>query len=331
MPADGDGAGGGAPNDATAYAKAFSDAMKEVARYVKGAGSTKLEPFKSLDPNEWQAWRDHFETICAMCKWDKKTARMKLAASVQGEAHLMIRHIDTAADGDAITGTVYPVKDLLDEYETCFVPESGTKYAHNEFLNAKQRDDEPLLQWHSRLRRIYMRAYPDRSATDAEADRGLVSKFIEGMADSKIVDRMGILDPTSYADALQAASSLVGHRVIVDRHQALHNKGNYRESSQVSFMGRGRGAGRGGRGRGRGLGRPAGGAPYPAGGGTRRPETRTCFRCGKAGHLRRNCKTSGDQLNPRNANISSIMAALDQQREVLAQLQGEGTTASENY
>lgn len=73
-----------------------------------------------------------------------------------------------------------------------------------EFEQARQTPQEKLMDWHGRLRAIFIRAYPNRNAAN---DDQLICAFISGIADPAI--KMFILEgaPNTYIDALTWAQN----------------------------------------------------------------------------------------------------------------------------
>ena len=92
----------------------------------------------------------------------------------------------------------------LDAYEERFIPRAAAQLARAEFDHACQASNETVFQWHTRLREIFSRAYPERAAT---ADRPLIDKFTIGLVDSALARHMLDHQPATFAQALQTAQS----------------------------------------------------------------------------------------------------------------------------
>jgi hypothetical protein len=99
------------------------------------------------------------------------------------------------------------VATLLDLYQARFVPEAETDAAWTDLREARQREDEPILGWHSRLRFLFQRAYPDLDAAAIEVHADIRKYFILGLAHDQVKMDTWKLRPATYQLAYQHASN----------------------------------------------------------------------------------------------------------------------------
>ena len=174
--------------------------------------TARLSPFTSGEGAEWVSWKRTFITICEMSGWNEERKRQELACAVQGAAQ------EQVADIDYRVGTL---QELLGRYEARFIPVAMSSAAKGEFRIAKQRSDETILTWHSRLRALYLRSYPDR---DPETDSDLIDKYIQGLADRAVAFHVYDQRPDTYAKALQLVQSRTA-TVALFGQESGHGKG----------------------------------------------------------------------------------------------------------
>ncbi len=182
----------------------------------------KLELYSSGDPTEWLTWRRHCGYVARMNQWDNRRARREIAASMQGAAALTIRDIATgdevpaaaaAAAGPPPDAADYEL--LLDAYEARFLPEAAADCLRVAVQTASQEEGESILVWHSRLRNLFVRAYPNLTPAQVNANPDLRDRFILGLHDPEVKRQAYIRRPVDYAAALTEASNLQAGEFIL--------------------------------------------------------------------------------------------------------------------
>ena len=155
-----------------------------------------LQTFSSGDSVEWIDWRQHYETLADHCGWDDDAQRRQLKAAMQGEAAARVRDIRVADHAN--------IGAMLAAFEERFIPQAETMLTKAEFDQARQTPGEKLLDWHGRLRSLFMRAYPNRNAAN---DDQLIRGFTAGILDPAI--KMFVLEgaPDTYNAALTRAQN----------------------------------------------------------------------------------------------------------------------------
>jgi hypothetical protein len=90
----------------------------------------------------------------------------------------------------------------------------GEKVARVGFADASQLDGENLLQWHARVRSLFIRAYPNEAA-GAEDNVHLIDKFIVGCGDEAVKEYTHLQGPATYAAALTAAHNQAATKSVL--------------------------------------------------------------------------------------------------------------------
>src|SRR5210317_2207425 len=129
----------------------------------------KIRPLNSIDPNDWREWRENFTFDLEIMGdlWSEQRKRLELASAMMGPAKAVVRDIEVlpprppapAAGQAAANWNIPPVAELLDLYEARFIPDAGSELLRAQVKMARQQEGESILQWHSRLRGLWQRAY----------------------------------------------------------------------------------------------------------------------------------------------------------------------------
>ena len=168
----------------------------------------KLWRFTETGGDAWLEFRSHFEAVALANGWTDSQARLQLAAAVQGSAQTMIGSIPTEAFVHRPDGRdAHPVKLLLDQYENRFLPEAGTGRAHDDFNSAHQLEEESIIKWHARVRRLFRRAHPRLSMNDIpEMGKHTIRRiFVEGLYNAEVRQKVKDSDPPDFDEGLRRA------------------------------------------------------------------------------------------------------------------------------
>ncbi len=171
--------------------------FQQFLQQIRGRGAgMPLQSFSSGDSVDWADWQTHFTTIADHCEWDDLTRRRQLKAAMAKEAAARVRDINVA---DHAT-----IAAMLNAFELRFVPQAEALIIKAEFDAAHQNPGEKLMDWHSRLRAIFIRAYPQRNAAN---DDQLIRAFTSGLTDPAV--KMFVLEgaPDTYNAALTRAQN----------------------------------------------------------------------------------------------------------------------------
>lgn len=179
------------------------------ALFRRGVGSNrKLPPLEDVDPAKWQVWKQNFEVIMEINQWDDRRARMEAFASMVGDARRAVADVQIHNCRD--------IDHMLQQFQDRMVPVAAGKWARAEFNTALQLPSESALQWHTRLRELFMRAYPNIRVENAAA---IIDRFCVGLSDPSVREKVAHLAPDTYTDALNLAQSTIATTLLL-REQA---------------------------------------------------------------------------------------------------------------
>jgi hypothetical protein len=130
----------------------------------------------SAEGTEWRIWRRNFEQILQINGWANERCQREAAAAMESTAAEFTSDIPAFVAGR-------PVQDMLNLYETCFLPAAAGQLAAAQFQRAAQMDGEQIAVWHACLRTIFERAFPGENIQNS---RLLINKFVLKLADSTI-------------------------------------------------------------------------------------------------------------------------------------------------
>lgn len=241
----------------TATMALTNDQLQQLLRAARGS-VLRLREFSSGDPNDWLHWRRHFELVAAENEWNHQRARRALATAMTGLAQEKVGDIPVGAA--AVQGhDVQDVRHLLDRYENRFVLPEASREARAALKASRQRENEDIVSWHSRVRTLFLRAYPGTAAAALNTSGDLIDTFTNGLADP-VIKEFTIHDGSdtfnralASANRHSAARKQIGKgNTTMEQHMKHDHNINY---MNTSFRGRGGGNNnRGGRGGSRGGG-----------------------------------------------------------------------------
>lgn len=206
MDGDGQDAAGMIANAAAAL-QAGANLQLQAAQAQGGPRAAKisLEKFVSGTHDDWRAFRRAFESAVVANQWTNVQARAALSAKVQGKAFVVVEDIHVDLTVPIGFNDAAPLAPLLNAMEARFSHAIGSDLARTELRSAKQRQDEEIREWHSRLRTLYLRAYPDLPPAQRETCRDMCSAFLYGLKGSELRRQTGSSRPQTYAAYLTAA------------------------------------------------------------------------------------------------------------------------------
>ena len=181
-----------------------------------GGGRKRLEPFESANGVEWLTWRRVFAVTAQINGWFDDRQRLEVRASMKGAAERAIADIE---HDPPVVAAAFTVQHLLDAYQARFLPEAETDICRVALKNAMQTDGENVLEWHTRARALYARAYPNRGADEVE----LRDLFNLGLRDKKIKEATWKARPQTYTECLTAAHNEAAARAVLDAHSGIRS------------------------------------------------------------------------------------------------------------
>lgn len=201
----------------------------------------KVSAFSSARPTDWLNWRHHFLQVVRINGWSDLEQRQQAAAAMEGEALSYTRDINP--EPDVQHPSEYTIEDLLAEYEEVFMPRSESDTVVAEFNCAKQKADEDILRWSTRLRTLFIRSYPEENPDGVL----LINRFVLGLRDKEVVSYVHENQPTSYFEARELAQRKAATKAFVHSSwQSTHGRspgvgqvGNEGQVGNVAGKGRG--------------------------------------------------------------------------------------------
>jgi hypothetical protein len=172
---------------------------------VGGGAGHKTSKFSSAEGTEWRIWRRNFEQTIQINGWANKRCQREAAAAIESTAAEFTSDIPAHVAGR-------PVADMLNLYESRFLPAAAGQLAAAQFQTAAQMEGEQIAVWHARLRTTFERAFPGENIQDS---RLLINKFVLKLADSNIRQWTHRANPATYNAAMTAASNEAASQSIL--------------------------------------------------------------------------------------------------------------------
>ena len=105
-----------------------------------------------------------------MNDWKDERAVLKLQTSLRDQAARAVEHIPLADD--------CTLKEALEAMETVFVNPSQVEYAEAMFYSSSRQPGEAIILWHTRVRELFLRAYPSHTPEEVEENKTLKDRFV---------------------------------------------------------------------------------------------------------------------------------------------------------
>lgn len=170
--------------------------------------SSKPKP-KDVDPGKltevdgvkWTTFRANFLRVKAINAWDNTYALSRLPICFEGPAARAVEHVDVSS------ATL--LHDLIDLYDTIFINPASTKLFRVQFDQLSRHQGEDLLAYHTRLREVYIKAYPqDKKLEQSEKLKDRFCLHLGSMSLSKTLNSLESYDKLTYTELLTRAQSL---------------------------------------------------------------------------------------------------------------------------
>ena len=178
-----------------------------------------ISKFSSGDPVQWDAFVKNFNNWVTLLPAETTRAQKKayLLTHLEGTAAVKAADIYgyVADNGKTLQNT-------LDDLTKLFAPAASGDLAMSLYHSAKQQQSESVESWHTRLKSLYKRAFPE---DDANASRHLVSAFVQGLYHQAYKPAVLLKRPQTYPDALRVTQEVIAALSINDPRLALDAAG----------------------------------------------------------------------------------------------------------
>jgi hypothetical protein len=181
-----------------------------------GGGGHKTSKFSSAEGTEWQIWQRNLEQTLQINGWANERCQREAAAAMESTAAEFTFDIPGFVAGRNI-------QDMLNLYETRFLPAAAGQLTAAQFQTAAQMDGELIAVWHARLRTIFERTFPGENIQNS---RLLINKFVLKLADSNIRQWTHRANLATYNAAMTAASNEAASQSILAHEAGSGGKSN---------------------------------------------------------------------------------------------------------
>ena len=216
-----------------------------------------------VDPIKWVTFSKQFRRVSALNQWSATRAKLLLHTCMQDAAARAVEHIEFA---DTTT-----LDEALDLFATIFVNPASTQLYKTKFKDASRNPGEELILWHTRVREMFMRAYPHIGNQEEHED--LKERFVLGLRNRQLSHTLLSAEnypSLTFTQLLTRAQNLQGSilqcQKIYSDVSALHPN----PPSHVASLG---------------AGQSSSSRPRRNNGGV------TCFHCDRPGHVINECRS----------------------------------------
>ena len=209
-----------------------------------------------VDGIKFTTFSRQFKRVAELNQWSERRAILMLQTSMQDAAARAVDHI--------IFDEASSLTDAIKDYTTVFVNPASAQLHKSKFRDSCRHPGEDLIVWHTRVRELFMRAFP--TITDLETNDDLKEKFVLGLRNRQLSHSLLSAEnfpSTSFSQLLTRSQNLQG--------SLLQCQKSYSDVSAIS-------------------GKPANvNAMGPASG--KKSTTVVCYYCGRQGHVVNECRT----------------------------------------
>ena len=221
--------------------------------------NAKIIHFSNLPGENFLAWRSQFQVIADYHRWTDEEAKQLAYAYMKGTALESV--MDVRLTGPETVG------EILDEYQSRFLPESDSQLLRAQFACVVQLPNESIQRLHARMRVLYHLAYPDPNTRN---EVYLTEKFINALNNREVQNYVRRRKPPTYTKALHIANEETSF-ILMDL--ATHAPGGFQaptpgDNSFVAALKAGR----------RETGKTS-------------ASRRKCYYCDEEGHFKERCPT----------------------------------------
>lgn len=163
----------------------------------------EVDPGKlgEVDGVKWTTFKNNFKRIRVINKWEDSYAISRLPICFTDQAARAVEHIDVS--------TVGTLRALFILYDTIFINPASTKLFKVQFDQLSRNQGEDLLAYHTRIREIYIKAYPnDNLIEQSDILKDRFCLHLGSLSLSKALNSLVEYDTLTYTELLTRAQSI---------------------------------------------------------------------------------------------------------------------------
>ena len=176
-----------------------------------------------VDPIQYTSFKKCFKRVVRLNDWDDTTSVLKLATCIRDNAGRTIDHLKFSDFNN--------LDQAFEAIDKVYLNPAGIEFYKATFKQAVRNPQETLIQWHTRCRELYLRAYPEDDEFDQDPD--LKDKFVLQIRDRTLSTQLKAsdgYDKWTFTDVLTRAQRIHGSALIV--HHAYGGRAVNQESIQ---------------------------------------------------------------------------------------------------
>ena len=223
-------------------------------------GILKPDKFSHNENESWPNFRRRFEHCAMFNGWNGQQQKLALVSAMSDKAADVVR--------DLQVDDFFTIRNMLDAYEARFMPAAQSDIVRIQFDKCRQNPRESVLEYHSRLRALYRRAYPA-----SQDDTQLIRRFAFGLANPWVQQMVLRKQAKTYDEALEAA---LNEAAVMDVSDALKTGASSMTNPLPSSTNLGGGEGHA--------------EPMEIGALVGNVGNNECMFCGKPGHWKSQCQ-----------------------------------------
>ena len=158
--------------------------------------AAKVQYFSNSPGENFLSWRSQFQVIATLNEWTNAEAKSMAFAYMKGHALDTVLDISIKEEDETLT-------DLLEKYQSRFLPSSRSQMLRAQFHCIMQLPNESIQRLHARMRVLYNLAYPD---VKDRSDVFLTERFVAALNNREVQNHVRRRKPTSFDAALEIAN-----------------------------------------------------------------------------------------------------------------------------
>ena len=158
--------------------------------------AARLQYFGYLPGENFISWRAHFMDMVGLNRWNTAEAKSFAFNAMKGKAQEFVMDISTKNPQETL-------EDFLNLYQTRFLPAARSQMLRAQFAHVKQQPNESVQSLHSRMRVLYLLAYPDK---EDQSRVFLVERFISALNNRDVQNFVRRRKPQTFNEALEIAA-----------------------------------------------------------------------------------------------------------------------------